>query len=51
MVNALSIPQSAATAPPGLIEPPVPALAVIVNGGFGAKLAAMVWAPITVVNV
>ena len=43
-------PQPTATAPLGVIEPPVPAEAVIVKL-LSAKLATMVWLAVTLVNV
>ena len=50
MVKTLFVPQLTDTAPDGLIEPPVLALAVIVFES-SAKLAAMVWLAVTLLRV
>jgi hypothetical protein len=49
-VKSASVPQAAATLPLGAIEPPVPAEASIVKL-FRLNVAAIVWSPVTFVNV
>ena len=50
IVNVVSVPQLTETAPEGLIDPPAPAIAVIVYG-IGEKDASIVWFACTSVNV
>ena len=51
IVNAWLAPHATDADGVGLIEPPVPALDVIVYGPFSVKLAAIVWFACTFVNV